>query len=238
MIPEQSETEKNRVEIATMQGLFSICGTVIGAALPIYLESFLQNPTQAYWGTTSGQFLTTIVPIIGLGFVILALVCILITYFTLDESFLKDQQPTEKETLKSVVNQMVFPLKNANTRWFLGIIFGFNMAMRALITVVLPLITIVLLLKGTEIVIFIVVLAPFALVGFFFLVLDDNKNWFKKMLFHHSFDNHVITFCFVGASGPDSTFSVENWRGNFNRHCIGLSCWGLFISKSFNEQYH
>ena len=93
---------------------------------------------------------------------------------------MKDQQPTEKETLKSVVNQMVFPLKDANTRWFLGIIFGFNMAMRALITVVLPLITIVLLLKGTEIVIFIVVFTPFALVGFFFWSWMTTKIGLKK----------------------------------------------------------
>jgi Na+/melibiose symporter-like transporter len=60
------------------------------------------------------------------------------------------------------------------------LILGFNMAMRVITTVLLPLLTIVIQLQGTEIILYIVVLAPFAFIGFFLWSKLESKIGLKK----------------------------------------------------------
>lgn len=186
MIPEQSETEKNRVDIAALQGILNILGTMIGVILPILLQSNLEDPQNCHWTTPSGQFLLKILPIIGAVFAILEIIFVLITFFNIDESFLIGRL-VEKKTIKEIFRQMLQPLKHDNGLRYMGIVFGFNMAMRVLITIVLPFITYVLILQGNLFIWYIILVIPFAGVGFY--------GWQKK----------------IGTTGLTKSFAQSLW---------------------------
>jgi Na+/melibiose symporter-like transporter len=167
MIPEQSETDSNRVAISAVQGAFNLIGTVIGFILPVLLQGSLDDPQNPHWETHSGQILTTWVPIIAIIFSIACIYLTLASYRSIDESFL-NSKPLEKKSIKKVLTQMVQPLKHDNGAWFMAIIFGFNMAMRVLMTVLLPLLTYVVLLEGIMFIVFIFLLGPFVAYGFLY----------------------------------------------------------------------
>jgi GPH family glycoside/pentoside/hexuronide:cation symporter len=168
MMPEQSETEKNRIKISAIQGIFNIVGSVLGIVLPILIQSTLPDPQQSMYNTPSGEKMTTLVPLLGLLFGIILVGCVIFTMFTVDESFfLKEcEEPQEKRTIKSVLTQFAQPFKHDNTREFYWSTFASNMSMRILMTVLLPIATYVLILIGTEFLIFIAILVPITVVGF------------------------------------------------------------------------
>ncbi len=168
MLPEQSETEKNRIGISAIQGIFNILGTVIGVVLPILIESTLPDAQKAFWNTASGAKLTSLVPIIGFIFGIVLIFSVIFTYFTVDESFfLKECEVfPKKRTVGQVFNQLLQPFKHDNTRQYYWLSFAANFAMRILMTILMPLVTYVLLLQGAQFIIFIGILIPVTFLGF------------------------------------------------------------------------
>jgi Na+/melibiose symporter-like transporter len=100
MLTDQCQTEKNRVETASLQGLFSIIGTFVSVLLPIIIQSLLQDPQNPAWDTPSGELLMKAMPIIGGLYGIITLVIFFIVYKVTDESFYeKDLRAKKKQFL-------------------------------------------------------------------------------------------------------------------------------------------
>jgi Na+/melibiose symporter-like transporter len=176
MIPEQCQTEKNRVLVASLQGLFSIFGSVIGILLPMILQSMLEDPTKTKWWQPSGAFLIGRIPFIGGLFAFIGAAFLLLTFFTTDESFQKTNlAQNQKKTIKETFQQVFQPIQDPKYKPFLVQTVFWNMGMRILMVVILPLLTFVLLLQGVEFIIFVLIIIPFAFGGFLFWNLKIPK---------------------------------------------------------------
>ncbi|MFX1344039.1 MAG: MFS transporter [Promethearchaeota archaeon] len=116
MLPEQSQTLKNREKVASVRSAFSIIASVVALLLPLMVQSLLPDPTNAKWWTDSGRIVTTLIPIIGIGFSIFGLISVLLIFFSVDENFhnLNSDYHHEKTTIIGRFRQMAIPLKDVS----------------------------------------------------------------------------------------------------------------------------
>ena len=170
MLPELCGTEENRVKVASIQGIFNIFGIILGILFPMILQSNLEVPTEAKWWEPSGAYLIGTLPLVGSLLGIVGTILIMISFFSVDESFheIEVREKTQKISISETFKQMFEPAKNPKLRNYLSQTVYASIAGRILITIVVPLLTYVLLLVGIQFIIFIVVLIPFALLGFIF----------------------------------------------------------------------
>nr|MDO8109279.1 MFS transporter [Candidatus Sigynarchaeota archaeon] len=139
MIPEQSETEANRLEVSKVQGLFNLIAMVLGIMLPIIVQSTLEDPENVQWYNPSGQILITIVPLLAILITAIGSIFTLATYFTVDESFL--QSPAEKKSVKRAVVQMFRPVKQPNPRNFFMTNLSMQTGAKILLALPIPFLT-------------------------------------------------------------------------------------------------
>ena len=117
MFPEQSQTEENRQKIASTGTIFLIIASIVGLLVPIAVQSILADPENVKWWESSGKTLLFYIPIIGTGFAIFALFCIVITFFSVDESFHKATSEAEIEkVITETHNIKSFVLKGLKSR--------------------------------------------------------------------------------------------------------------------------
>ncbi|MEX2683489.1 MAG: MFS transporter [Candidatus Sigynarchaeota archaeon] len=168
MLSEQSTDQDNRVKIATLQGIFSIIGTVLSILVPITLESKLVDRTNTYWFTVSGQYLTSILPVVGVIFALVGAGSFIAVYLASDESFLTTRATKERPrtALRETFSQIAAPFSDKNYRYWLGNAFFFNMAIRILIVILIPVMRFVLELEENQNIWFFVAIIPFALGGY------------------------------------------------------------------------
>ncbi len=166
MLTDQCQTEKNRVETASLQGLFSIIGTFISVLLPIILQSLVEDPQNPAWNTSSGALLMRAMPIIGGIYGVSTFVIFLIVYNVTDESFYSKECTGPKKTISESFKKIFEPFQDPRYRYWIYNSFVFNMAMRFLIVLVLPILIYVLLLQQTQFLVFMAVLTPFGFGGF------------------------------------------------------------------------
>ena len=129
MLPEQSQTLKNREKVAAFQSAFSIIASVIALLLPLIVQSFLENPTNVKWWEPSGQVILFYIPLIGITFTIIGVVTVLLIYFSVDESFHnnKSNEILERTTITQAFVRMAMPVKDRNflmlmiSSFFIGI---------------------------------------------------------------------------------------------------------------------
>ncbi|MFW9866642.1 MAG: MFS transporter [Candidatus Thorarchaeota archaeon] len=123
MLPEQSQTLKNREKVASVRSAFSIIASVVALLLPLMVQSLLPDPKNAKWWTDSGKIVTTLIPIIGIGFSIFGLIAVLLIFFSVDETFhnLNREYHHEKVTIIGRFRQMVIPIKDFS---FLNIVIA------------------------------------------------------------------------------------------------------------------
>ena len=129
MLPEQSQTLKNREKVAAFQSAFSIIASVIALLLPLIVQSFLENPANVKWWEPSGQVILFYIPLIGITFTIIGVVTVLLIYFSVDESFHnnKSNEILERTTITQAFVRMAMPVKDRNflmlmiSSFFIGI---------------------------------------------------------------------------------------------------------------------
>ena len=171
MLAEQTTDEENRVKVATLQGIFSIIGTVISILLPIILQSQLADPNDPlslYHFNDDGSYLVNTLPYIGIIFGLLGAISFIAVFASTDESFHKKKEKSmqNKVSLGETFKRIMVPLKDKNYRYWMGNAFFFNMAIRVLIVILIPVLNFVLLLESNQFLLFFIALLPFALGGY------------------------------------------------------------------------
>lgn len=168
MLAEQSTETGNRVKIATLQGIFSIVGTVLSLLIPILIESKIPNKDEPEWWMPSGQILTSTLPVYGIIFGCVGAVSFIAAFLAADESFYAKvavkEQP--RASIKNTFTQIVAPFSDKNYRYWLGNAFFFNIAIRILIVVLIPTMRYVLDLQQNQNMWFFLAIIPFALGGY------------------------------------------------------------------------
>ncbi|MHC1591205.1 MAG: MFS transporter [Candidatus Helarchaeales archaeon] len=171
MIAEQATDEENRIKIAKFQAIFAILGTVISILIPILLQSMLKNPENPSWNTNDGRFLRAIMPgLIGTTFGMLGAISFIIVFLSTDESFLKAESSVGSRTstlsIKETFEQIFLPFRDKNYRYWLGNAFLFNMSVRILILILIPMLTYVIDLDDAQYVYFFACILPFGAGGY------------------------------------------------------------------------
>jgi len=125
MLPEQSQTLKNRESVASVRSAFSIIASVVALMMPLIVLSLVPKPENAKWWTSSGKIVLFAVPIIGTCFAIFGLISVLSIYFSVDESFHNKNGDHQREKVSVIgrFRQMAIPARDSNFRFI--IIAGF-----------------------------------------------------------------------------------------------------------------
>jgi Na+/melibiose symporter-like transporter len=149
MLPEQSQTLKNRKKVATLQANMRAFGSVFGLAIPMFIQTLVPNPRAAEYWTESGAIIIAFASKAGIIFAGIALIFILIAFFSVDESFQK-KIDFEKKSVITKVKDMFSPGKNPEFRKYIGAsVFGMSSQV-VMSTTVFPFVTYVLLFQGTD----------------------------------------------------------------------------------------
>ncbi len=114
MLPEQSQTLKNREKVASIRSAFSIIASVFALLLPLIVQSMLTDPTSVKWWEPSGKLILFYIPLIGIIFIIFGSVCVIIIFFSVDESFHKNNGSLEKTKITDAFKNMRIPIKDKN----------------------------------------------------------------------------------------------------------------------------
>ncbi len=130
MLPEQSQTLKNRHSVASLRALFMIIASVISLFLPLLVQSFLPDPKHAKHFDPSGQIILNIIPLIGIILTGFGLAAVLIVFFSVDESFHQHNSNSKKEkaTLRETFKRMAQPAKDHKYRNLVFTSFFINMS--------------------------------------------------------------------------------------------------------------
>ncbi|MFW9822916.1 MAG: MFS transporter, partial [Candidatus Thorarchaeota archaeon] len=136
MLPEQSQTLKNRHEVASLRAFFMIIASVISLFLPLLVQSFLPDPQNAKHWQISGQIILNIIPLMGIILACFGVAAIFVIVYSVDESFYKYYPNLKKErvNLRETFKRMAQPAQDHKYRklvltgFFMNIsgsIFGF-----------------------------------------------------------------------------------------------------------------
>ncbi|MFW9999079.1 MAG: MFS transporter [Candidatus Hodarchaeota archaeon] len=170
MLTEQSQTHKNREKIAAVTTFFHIIASVLALMLPLMVESLLPEPENVKWWEYSGTIILTFMPWIGIAFTIFGLITIIITFFSVDESFHKTtkvEKSRSKTSLKSFVSQMRAPLWDKKYRKYLSVILFNSISGKILGIIVIPFLTYTLLFTASKFYIYVVVSVISKMIGFY-----------------------------------------------------------------------
>ena len=136
MLPEQSQTLKNRHSVASLRAFFMIVASVISLLLPLLVQSFLPDPQNVKWYDPSGKIILFSIPMIGVSFTCVGLVAVLTIFYSVDENFHSNNSNyiKKKVTIRDTIKQMAQPARDNKYRnlvfvgFFIGIsgnIFGY-----------------------------------------------------------------------------------------------------------------
>ena len=198
MLPEQSQTLKNRESVASVRSAFSIIASVIALMLPLIIQSLLDDPKNAKWWTPSGEIVLFYIPIIGTCFAVFGLISVLLIFFSVDESFhdLNGESKRERITIVGRFRQMAVPARNSNYRNLIIAGFFGGIAGKTLGLLVIPFQTYVLNFTSGAFFTY-VLISLFGKFGWYFI-------WMKIRKRNHILKSYSITvllaasFSFLG----------------------------------------
>ncbi|MFW9989444.1 MAG: MFS transporter [Candidatus Odinarchaeota archaeon] len=170
MLPEQSQTHKNREKIATATTFLTIIASGLALMLPLIVQSILPEPKNVKWWEPSGKIILNAIPLIGIFFTIFGLITMIITFFSVDESFhnsANQQIRSSKISLKEYFKQMVAPFRDIKFRKYLGVRFTNGISGKILGTIIIPFLTYALLFKGPKFYIYVIVSFSSKFIGFY-----------------------------------------------------------------------
>ena len=159
MFPEQTQTLKNRSKVATVNSILIIIASIVGLLMPLIVQSLVDNPLEVAWWQPSSAPLLTFIPLIGIAFAIAGAITILITFFTIDESFHTDSLAKEfvKKSIKDTFSHMKDPMKDKKYRKLMITGFFNQFSGKIIGVAVFPFITYVLLFEDAQFFIYIII---------------------------------------------------------------------------------
>ncbi|TFG22530.1 MAG: hypothetical protein EU529_10135 [Promethearchaeota archaeon] len=152
MFPEQSQTEENRQKIASSGTILLIIASILGLLVPLVVQSLLPDPENIKWWDSSGKIVLFYIPLIGTTFAIFALFCVVITFFSVDESFHKAtlEAEVEKVSISMIFHQMIIPAKDKKFRKFMAVGLFNGVSGRLVGLIIIPFLIFVLKFRGTD----------------------------------------------------------------------------------------
>lgn len=180
LIPEVSNTDKNRLKISSIGGILSLIGTIAGVLFPLIIKSSFENEEIILFMRYFGFIVSIIV-----------FITIYITFFGVKEPIMEigkhdssnlriNPQKEEKITFKAAFLDTLSPLKNRDFRLWQVNNFLFNIALKIPITILLAFVEYVLLIQDSEIMTFVAIILPFVLIGFVFWTKKGTSWGLKK----------------------------------------------------------
>ncbi|HME56328.1 MAG TPA: MFS transporter [Candidatus Lokiarchaeia archaeon] len=223
MMVEQSTDQSNRVKIATLQGIFSLLGTVLSILLPVILKSHVPEPGNPSWSTVSIPYFIGIMPWIGLAFGCIGFASFLVVFLSTDEKFFQFNRNIEipKLSVTKTFKEMIIPFKDVNYRWWLGNAFFFNMAIRYLIFILLPVMDFVIILSGSWFMIFFACLLPVAAIGYIIWVKKIKTSGLKN-----AYSLSLVIFVLFSAAATIFLIPIDFTL----RFILGVAIVGILIS--------
>ncbi|MHA1932509.1 MAG: MFS transporter [Promethearchaeota archaeon] len=195
MLPEQSQTSKNRESVASIRSAFAIISSVVALMMPLIIQSLLEDPKNAKWWTASGQIVLFYIPIIGICFAIFGFVSVLLIYFSVDETFHNNSDigyKREKISLIGRFRQMSLPARDNNYRNIVIAGFFSGIAGKLLGLLVFPFQTYVLEFSSAQFFIYILI-SIFGKFGWYFV-------WMKLRKRNHILKSYSVVML-LGISG-------------------------------------
>ncbi|MCK4285754.1 MAG: MFS transporter [Candidatus Lokiarchaeota archaeon] len=176
MLPEQSQTHKNRESVASVRSAFMIIASIVALMLPLIIQSLLEDPKNAKWWTPSGQIVLLYIPIIGTCFAIFGFISVLLIFFSVDETFHKIdiEDKREKVSLIGRFRQMAIPARDHNFRNLIIAAFFGGIAGKLLGLLVFPFQTYVLEFTSAGFYIYILI-SMFGKFGWYFIWMKLRK---------------------------------------------------------------
>ena len=115
MLPEQSQTLKNREKLAAISSAFQILASIIALVLPLIVQSILNDPANVKWWEPSGKLILFFIPVIGIFCSIFGLITVILIYISVDESFYTNNYNYFKKVrVTEAFKRMSIPLKDKN----------------------------------------------------------------------------------------------------------------------------
>jgi Na+/melibiose symporter-like transporter len=176
MLPEQSQTLKNREKVASVRSTFMIIASIVALFMPSMVSSLLPDTDNVKWWTDSGRIITTLIPIIGIGFSAFGLISVLLIFFSVDENFhnFNSDYHHEKVSIIGRFRQMGIPLKDVSFLYVIIAGFFSGLAGRTLGTLVFPFQYFVLEFSGITFYTYILI-SIFGKFGWYFIWLKMRK---------------------------------------------------------------
>jgi Na+/melibiose symporter-like transporter len=159
MMPEQSQTHKNREKVASIGVVMAILASVIALFLPLFVQTLLKDPENVKWWEPSGKIILFYIPIFGIITAIFGGLSIISTFFSVDESFHKinPDLETKKKSIKETFQQMIVPAKDKKFRKLMLVGFFTSIAGMMMGILIFPLLTYVVKFRGNDFFIYIIV---------------------------------------------------------------------------------
>ncbi len=176
MLPEQSQTLKNRELVASVRSAFAIIASIIAVLLPLIIQSLLKDPMNVKHWQPSGKIILLYIPIIGICFAIFGFISVLLIFFSVDETFHKIdiEDKREKVSLISRFRQMALPAKDNNFRNIIIVTFFSGIAGKLLGLLVFSFQTYVLEFTSGQFFIYILI-SIFGKFGWYFIWMKLRK---------------------------------------------------------------
>ncbi|MHA2391381.1 MAG: MFS transporter [Promethearchaeota archaeon] len=144
VLPEISQTLKNRKKAAVVDANLRIAASIISIAFPNILQSLLEDATNTGYWTNSGKFIRNIMPPISIIFGIFSAILILISFFSIDESFHLNSPNFERRSLKNTFKHLFIPAKDKEYMKLMTAGVTSQVSQFALIFTIIPFIAFVL----------------------------------------------------------------------------------------------
>jgi len=159
MLPEQSQTHKNREKVSSWGTILVIIASILAMLLPLMVQSILPDPQNVGWWTLSGEILLLYMPIIGLGFALFGISSVMMTFFSVDESFhqIHSNEKIKRTSILDTFRMMKIPARDKKYRKFLTIQFSNYSSSKILSILVIPFLTFVLQFQFSEFFIYIII---------------------------------------------------------------------------------
>ncbi|MFX1481129.1 MAG: hypothetical protein ACFFCI_23860, partial [Promethearchaeota archaeon] len=159
MLPEQSQTVKNRHTIASLRAFFMIAASVVSLLLPLWVQSILPDADNVKHFDVSGKIILFFIPIIGIIFTCIGFVAVLLIYFSVDESFhlYNSNSTIEKVSLREKFKQMSQPVRDHKYRNFALVSFFVGVTGNILGLLIIPFQVFILEFQGSEFLIYVLI---------------------------------------------------------------------------------
>ncbi|MHA2283193.1 MAG: MFS transporter [Promethearchaeota archaeon] len=144
ILPEISQTLKNRKKAATLSAILLTVSSIISISFPNIIQSLVDDPTNTGYWTTSGKFIMNVVPSISIIFAIPVTICILIAFFSIDESFQLKGSVFEKRKIKDTFKNLFIPVKDKEYMKFMAAGVSTQSSQFVLVFTIIPFIAFVL----------------------------------------------------------------------------------------------